>query len=68
LGYKGRIGVYEIFTVNEAIENLIHKESTTSEIKKQAVIDGMLTMAQDGILKAMQGITDIEEVFRVTEE
>jgi type II secretory ATPase GspE/PulE/Tfp pilus assembly ATPase PilB-like protein len=68
LGYKGRIGVYEIFTVNEAIENLIHKESTTSEIKKQAVVDGMLTMAQDGILKAMQGITDIEEVFRVTEE
>jgi type II secretory ATPase GspE/PulE/Tfp pilus assembly ATPase PilB-like protein len=68
LGYKGRIGVYEIFTVNDAVESLIHKEATTSEIKKQAVIDGMLTMAQDGILKALEGITDIEEIFRVTEE
>lgn len=68
LGYKGRTGLYEIFTVNESIEDLVHKEATTSEIRKQAIMDGMLTMAQDGILKALDGITDIEEVFRVTEE
>jgi type IV pilus assembly protein PilB len=68
LGYKGRIGVYEIFTVNDAIEKLIHEQATTSEIRKQAIADGMLTMAQDGILKAILGVTDIEEVFRVTEE
>ena len=68
LGYKGRMGVYEIFTVNEAIEDLIHKEATTGEIRKQAIADGMITMSQDGILKALQGVTDIEEVFRVTEE
>ncbi len=68
LGYKGRIGVYEIFTVNEAVEKLIHKQATTSEIRNQAIVDGMITMAQDGILKALSGVTDIEEVFRVTEE
>jgi len=68
LGYKGRIGVYEVFTIGEEIEKLITKGATTSEIKKQAVAEGMLTMAQDGILKAMLGITDVEEVFRVTEE
>ena len=68
LGYKGRIGVYEVFTVNDAVETLIHKEATTGEIRRQAILDGMVTMAQDGILKALQGFTDIEEVFRVTEE
>jgi type II secretory ATPase GspE/PulE/Tfp pilus assembly ATPase PilB-like protein len=68
IGYKGRVGVYEIFIVNDAIEELIHKQVTTSDIRRQAMTDGMLTMAQDGILKALEGITDVEEVFRVTEE
>jgi type IV pilus assembly protein PilB len=67
LGYKGRIGIYEIFTLNEKIEELIHKTASTSEIRNQAVEDGMITMAQDGLLKAMAGITDVEEVLRVTE-
>ncbi len=67
LGYKDRIGVYEIFTVNDAIEKLIHEQSTNSEIRNQAIADGMVTMAQDGLLKALSGITDIAEVFRVTE-
>lgn len=68
LGYRGRIGIYEIFTMNEKIENLIQKQASTSEIRNQAIQDGMLTMAQDGILKALAGVTDVEEVFRVTEE
>jgi type II secretory ATPase GspE/PulE/Tfp pilus assembly ATPase PilB-like protein len=68
LGYRGRVGVYEVFTIGEEIEKLITKGATTTEIKKQAVAEGMLTMAQDGIFKALQGITDVEEVFRVTEE
>jgi type IV pilus assembly protein PilB len=68
LGYKGRIGVYEIFTITEAIEKLITLAASNTDIKKQAVADGMLTMAQDGVLKALEGITDLEEVFRVTEE
>jgi type II secretory ATPase GspE/PulE/Tfp pilus assembly ATPase PilB-like protein len=67
LGYKGRIGVYEIFTMNEKIEKLIQSAASTSEIRNQAIQDGMITMAQDGLLKALAGVTDVEEVFRVTE-
>ena len=52
----------------DEIEKLITKSATTTEIKQQAITDGMITMAQDGILKALAGVTDIEEVFRVTEE
>ncbi len=68
LGYKGRVGVYEVFTLTDAIEELVNRGATTTEIKKQAIAEGMITMAQDGILKALQGITDVEEIFRVTEE
>ncbi len=68
LGYRGRIGVYEIFAISEEIEKLIMSGAATSQIKNQAISEGMLTMIQDGILKALQGITDVEEVFRVTEE
>lgn len=68
LGYKGRMGIYEVFTMNQEIEKLIQKAASTSEIRNQAIKDGMLTMAQDGIIKALAGITDVEEVFRVTEE
>ncbi len=68
LGYKGRIGVHEVFTISDEIEKMITKGATTTEIKNQAIAEGMITMAQDGVLKALAGITDIEEVFRVTEE
>ncbi len=68
LGYQGRMGVYEVFTISDEIEKLVGQGASNTEIKKQAIAEGMLTMAQDGILKALQGITDIEEVFRVTEE
>jgi len=68
LGYKGRMGIYEVFTISDKIEDLIHKSATSSEVRNQAIAEGMITMAQDGILKALQGVTDVEEVFRVTEE
>ncbi len=68
LGYKGRMGVYEVFIISEPIEEMITKGTTTTEIRKQAISEGMLTMAQDGLIKALSGITDVEEVFRVTEE
>ncbi|MGE5297978.1 MAG: GspE/PulE family protein [Acidobacteriaceae bacterium] len=67
LGYKGRIGVYEVFEMNDQIERLIHKQASTSEVRQQAVEDGMITMSQDGLIKALNGITDVAEVFRVTE-
>jgi type II secretory ATPase GspE/PulE/Tfp pilus assembly ATPase PilB-like protein len=54
--------------VTEAIQKLINKEAAMSEFKSVAVSQGMLTMAQDGLLKALDGITDVEEVFRVAGE
>jgi type IV pilus assembly protein PilB len=68
LGYKGRIGIYEVLEVTEAMQNLINKEASMSDFKKTAIEQGMLTMAQDGLLKALEGITDVEEVFRVAGE
>lgn len=65
LGYKGRIGIYEVISVNEAMKQLILVNASTTDVKKQAMADGMTTMLQDGLLKALQGVTDVEEVFRV---
>ena len=69
LGYKGRIGIYEVLENTEAIQKLILAENTSmAEFKKVAVAQGMITMVQDGLLKALQGITDVEEVYRVAGE
>jgi type II secretory ATPase GspE/PulE/Tfp pilus assembly ATPase PilB-like protein len=65
LGYKGRIGIYEVIQVNDAMKELILKNASTTDVKKQAIADGMITMLQDGLLKALAGVTDVEEVFRV---
>jgi len=65
-GYSGRAGLFEVMDVTETIQQLIVAHATTSEIQKQAVAQGMITMRQDGYLKALQGITTLEEVNRVT--
>jgi len=65
LGYKGRIGIYEVIEITDPIRDLILKEGASHEIRQLAVKDGMLSLLQDGILKALEGITDVEEVFRV---
>jgi len=68
LGYKGRIGIYEIMVMNADIEKLIQEEKVSEfNIAEVASKGGMITMAQDGIIKAMQGKTTIEEVLRVAE-
>lgn len=64
-GYKGRVGLYEVMDVSEAVQNLIVKRSTSAEIQRQAIAEGMVTMRQDGYLKALQGLTTLEEVNRV---
>lgn len=64
-GYKGRIGLYEVMDVTEEIQNLIVRRATSSEIQKQAIAQGMITMREDGYLKALTGITTLEEVNRV---
>jgi type IV pilus assembly protein PilB len=67
-GYMGRIGIYEVFTVSDEIERLIVTEATSSKIQDQARREGMITMLQDGYLKALNGITSLEEVNRVASE
>lgn len=64
-GYKGRIGIHEVLRVTPAIRDCIMKGSTTQEVEAQARKEGMLTMMEDGVFKAAQGITTIEEVLRV---
>ncbi|TAH34186.1 type II/IV secretion system protein [Candidatus Saccharibacteria bacterium] len=64
-GYKGRMGVYEVFDISEAIQELILKRATSSEIQAQAEKEGMVTMRQDGYLKALAGKTTLKEVNRV---
>lgn len=67
-GYSGRAGIYEVMDVNTEIQNMIIAHSTSSEIQRVAVSQGMITMRQDGYLKALSGITTIEEVNRVTSD
>ena len=65
-GYKGRMGLYEVFEVTEAIQDLILQRATTSEIHKMAQSEGMISMRQDGFLKSLSGMTTVAEVNRVT--
>lgn len=67
-GYQGRMGLYEVFEVTEAIQALTMKRSTSSEIEKTARQEGMISMRQDGYLKALAGYTTLEEVNRVAAE
>jgi type IV pilus assembly protein PilB len=65
--YLGRIGIFEVLPVNEQISHLIIEGKTEAEIEKTAIANGMLLMKQDGYLKALEGMTTIEEVLRVAE-
>jgi len=67
-GYKGRIGIYEALEITEEISELILSKATTGEMEKAALKQGMLTMTQDGFIKAKNGITTLEEILRVTKE
>jgi len=67
-GYKGRLVINEVLTVSSAINELVLRQASTDEIEQQARNEGMLTMAEDGLFKAVQGITTVEEVLRVISE
>lgn len=67
-GYKGRIGIHEVLKVTPTIKELILKGATSDEIESQAKKEGMMTMLEDGIFFAAQGVTTIEEVLRVVSE
>lgn len=67
-GYHGRVGIYEVLEVDEDIEKMITQTASTETIENKAREKGMTTMAEDGFIKAVQGITSIEEILRVTKE
>ncbi len=67
-GYKGRMGIYEVLSNTNAIQQLIVSNSTSEKLQDQAIYEGMLTMQQDGLVKALRGQTSIEEILRVTAE
>lgn len=66
-GYQGRIGIYEVLVVNDKIAKLVLERRPASDVEKQATDDGMILMKQDGYLKALDGITTLEEVLRVAQ-
>ncbi len=67
-GYKGRMGIYEVLEVTAEIGDLVLKDSSSEIIVKKAREQGMITMLEDGFIKAKNGITTIEEIIRVTKE
>lgn len=67
-GYKGRAGLYETISVDEDIQKLIVAHATSGDIMRVAKMKGAVTMRQDGMLKALTGVTTIEEVNRVASD
>ena len=67
-GYQGRIGIFEVLKMSSELEEIILREPSETEIEKETKRQGMITMLQDGIIKALKGLTTIEEVMRVAEE
>ncbi len=67
-GYRGRMGLYEVFEVSQAIQGLIMQRATSSQIEKAAQAEGMINMRQDGYLKALDGRTTLTEINRVAAE
>jgi len=64
-GYRGRLGIYELMELNNELRELIFARAPTGEIRRQARAFGMLTLLEDGLRKAIQGVTTVEEVLRV---
>jgi type II secretory ATPase GspE/PulE/Tfp pilus assembly ATPase PilB-like protein len=67
-GYLGRVGIYEVLTVTNQIAKMILERSDANSIEQEAKKEGMITIKEDGYLKAIEGITTIEEVLRVAQD
>ncbi|MDD3646398.1 MAG: GspE/PulE family protein [Candidatus Gracilibacteria bacterium] len=65
LGYKGRVGLYEVLEISPGVKEMILSGSSAFNINNQAIKDGMISLEQDGIMKALNGETSLEEVYRV---
>jgi general secretion pathway protein E len=67
-GYRGRTGIYELLTVDDALRRLIHDRASEQALRDHAVANGMLSLRDDGMRWAAQGAISLEEVVRVTRE
>ena len=67
-GYKGRVGVFQVMPVSEAMEDLIIKGGLTTELEEQSAKEGVLTLRESGLKKVIEGITSIEEINRITKD
>ncbi|MFZ2187251.1 MAG: GspE/PulE family protein [Candidatus Moraniibacteriota bacterium] len=67
-GYHGRIGIFEVLTMTQGVVEIINNMGTEQEILRAALENGMVTMTQDGILKALEGTTTLDEVWRVADQ
>ena len=67
-GFRGRVGIFEAFLVDDEMEKFILKSPSIAALKEEAIKKGMVTMKQDGLIKVLEGITTIEEVERVVGE
>lgn len=67
-GYHGRIGIHETLEMSSALQDMVMRSATSAQIEEQAKKEGMITMLEDGFMKAAQGTTSLEEVLRVTSE
>jgi general secretion pathway protein E len=67
-GYKGRVGIYELFIITEDVRSLILRKASTGEIRRMAVEHGMVTLREDAWAKARAGLTTVDEILRVTQE
>lgn len=67
-GYIGRVGIFEVLVLSEAVRELVTSKADADVIAKKAIEEGMTTMMEDGLQKAQQGITTLEEILRATKE
>jgi type IV pilus assembly protein PilB len=67
-GYKGRVGIYQVMPISEAIQTIILRDGSALDISKQAEAEGVRSLRQSGLKKVMQGLTSLEEVLAVTNE
>jgi general secretion pathway protein E len=67
-GFKGRRGIFELLHMTQDMKALILQTSDANEIRRKAIENGMVTLQQDGAQKVLEGVTTIEEVYRVSQQ
>jgi type IV pilus assembly protein PilB len=67
-GYRGRMGIYELMTMTSQVREMTFKGESTLNVRKMARKQGMHTLFEDGMIKALKGVTTLDEVLRITQK